>query len=59
MECRDTQISCIAARVWQSHPRYDDLKKVSKQKRPSTRNYLAGPIRHAPHGEAFIPNIRS
>jgi hypothetical protein len=29
MECRDTQISCIAARVWQSHPRHADLKKVS------------------------------
>jgi hypothetical protein len=28
MECRDTQMSCIAARVWQSHSRHADLKKV-------------------------------
>jgi hypothetical protein len=59
MECRDTQISCIAARVWQSHPRHADLRKVSNRKRPSTRKYLAGPIRRTPHGEAFIPDVKS
>jgi hypothetical protein len=31
-------------RVWQSHSRHADLKKVSRQKRPSTQKYLAGPI---------------
>jgi hypothetical protein len=29
MECRDTQISCISARVWQGHSRHADLKEVS------------------------------
>jgi hypothetical protein len=33
--------------------------KVSKRKHPSTQKYLAGPIRHAPHREAFIPDIKS
>jgi hypothetical protein len=30
-------------RVWQSHSRHADLRKVSKHKSPSTRKYLAGP----------------
>jgi hypothetical protein len=29
IEYRDTQISCIAARVWQSRSRHADIKKVS------------------------------
>jgi ribosomal protein L37AE/L43A len=58
MECRDTQISCIAARVWQSHPRHADLRKASKQKRTSTQKYLAEPL-GAPLREAFIPDIKS
>jgi hypothetical protein len=52
MECRDTQISCIAARVWQSHSRHAYLKKVSNQKRPSTQRYLAGPIGAHPTGRS-------
>jgi hypothetical protein len=59
MECRDIQISCIAARVWQSHPRHADLGKVSRQKFPSTQKYLTGPIRGALHREAFIPDVKS
>jgi hypothetical protein len=37
-------------RVWQSHPRHADLKKVSNQKHPSTRRYLAGPLGTHPTG---------
>jgi hypothetical protein len=59
MECRDIQISCIAARVWQSHSRHADIRKVSNQNRPSTRKYLAGPSGAHPHGEAFISNVKS
>jgi hypothetical protein len=51
VECRDTQISCIAARVWQSHSRHADLKKVSSQKHPEV---LGRALR-----EAFIPNAKS
>jgi hypothetical protein len=29
MACRDIQISCITARVWQSHLRHADQRKVS------------------------------
>jgi hypothetical protein len=49
IECRDIQISCIAARVWQSHSRHADLRKVSK-KRPSTQKYLAGHQARTPLG---------
>jgi hypothetical protein len=55
MECGDTQISCIAARVWQSHSRHADLRKVSKLKHPCIWKYLAGPFRRAPLRKAFIP----
>jgi hypothetical protein len=41
--------------VWQSHPRHADLKKVSKQKRPSTRKYLAGPLGAHPTGRPTFP----
>jgi hypothetical protein len=43
MECGDTQISCMAARVWQDHSTHADLRKVSSQKRPSTEKRLTGP----------------
>jgi hypothetical protein len=59
MECRDTQISCTAARVWQNHSRHADLKKVSKQKAPKHLGVLGRAIRCAPHREAFIPDIKS
>jgi hypothetical protein len=55
MECRDTQISCIAARVWQSHSRHADLRKVSKHERPSTQKYLAGPSGVHPTGRPSFP----
>jgi hypothetical protein len=57
MECRYTQISYIAARVWQSHPRHADLKKVSNRKRPSTQKYLAGPLDAHPMGRPSFPML--
>jgi hypothetical protein len=56
MECRDTHISCIAAkRVRQSHPGHANLRKVTKQKRPSTRKFLAGPLGAHPIGRPSFP----
>jgi hypothetical protein len=45
--------------VWQSHSRHVDLKKVSNQEAPKHPEVLGRAIRRAPHGEAFIPNIKS
>jgi hypothetical protein len=59
MECRDTQISCITAESLQSHPRHDDLKKLSRQKAPKNPNILGRAIRCAPHREAFVPDVKS
>jgi hypothetical protein len=42
-------------RVWQSHSRHTDHKKVSNQKRPSTRKYLAGPLGTHPIGRPSFP----
>jgi hypothetical protein len=55
MECRDIQISCIAARVWQSHSRHADLRKVSNRKCPSTQKYLAGPLGAHATGRPSFP----
>jgi ribosomal protein L37AE/L43A len=55
MECRDTQISCIAARVWQSHSRHADLKKVSNQKAPKHPEILGRAIRRTPHRGPSFP----
>jgi hypothetical protein len=43
--------------VWQSHSRHADLKKVSKQNAPKHPDVLGRAIRHAPHREAFIPDV--
>jgi hypothetical protein len=42
MECRDTQISCMAARVWQSHPRHADLRKGSRKSVEAPRGTWQG-----------------
>jgi hypothetical protein len=55
LSCRDTQMSCIAARVWQSHPRHADLKEVSRRKCPSTQKFLAGPSGAHPTGRPSFP----
>jgi hypothetical protein len=59
MECRDTQISCIAVRVWQSHPRHVNLWKVSIQKAPKHLEILGRATTRTPHREAFIPDVKS
>jgi hypothetical protein len=59
MECRDTQISCIAARslaepleAWRPK---EGLKCIS----PKHPEVLGRAIRRAPHGGAFIPDVKS
>jgi hypothetical protein len=59
MECRDTQISCMAARSLAEPPEACDLKKVSNQEAPKRPEVLGRAIRRAPHKEAFIPDIKS
>jgi hypothetical protein len=44
--------------VWQSHSRHADLRKVSSQETPKHPEVLGRSIRHAPHGEAFIPDVK-
>jgi hypothetical protein len=46
-------------RVWQSHSRHDDHKKVSNQKAPKHPKVLGRTVRRAPHREAFIPDVKS
>jgi hypothetical protein len=45
-------------RVWQSHPRHADLRKVSNQSASKHTEVLGRAIRHAPHREAFIPDAK-
>jgi hypothetical protein len=59
MECRDTQISCIAAKSLAEPPVAADLKKVSKQKASKHPEVLGRAIRRAPQREAFIPDVKS
>jgi hypothetical protein len=59
MECRDTQISCIAANslaepLKACRPR-EGLKSIA----PKHPEVLGRAIRCAPHGEAFIPDVKS
>jgi hypothetical protein len=58
MECRDTQISCIAAKSLAEPPeacRPQEGLKIEAPKNP----VLGRAIRRAPHREAFIPNVNS
>jgi hypothetical protein len=59
MERRDTQISCIAARSL-AEPleacRPQEGLKTEVHKHPEA---LGRAIRRAPHGEAFIPDVKS
>jgi hypothetical protein len=45
-------------RVWQSHSRHADLKKISNQEAPNHPEILGRAIRCTPIGEAFIPNVK-
>jgi hypothetical protein len=46
-------------RVWQSHSRHADLKKVSNQEAPKHLEVLSRAMRRAPHRGAFIPDVKS
>jgi hypothetical protein len=42
-----------------NHSRNVDLRKVSNQEAPKHPKVLGGAIRHVPHREAFIPDVKS
>jgi hypothetical protein len=54
VECRDTQISCIAARSLAEPPEARRPKEGLKIEAPKHPEVL-WPIRHAPQMEAFVP----
>jgi hypothetical protein len=58
MECRDTQISCIAARSLVEPLEACRPKEGLKSIAPKHPEAL-GRARHAPHREAFIPDVKS
>jgi hypothetical protein len=59
MECRDTQISCIAARSLAEPLKASRPQEGLKSKAPKRPEALGRTIRRAPHREAFIPDIKS
>jgi hypothetical protein len=60
MECRDTQISCIAARSLAEPPEACRPQEGLKSKKHPMHPEIHGSaIRHAPHREAFIRDIKS
>jgi hypothetical protein len=59
VECRDTQISCIAARSLVEPPEACRPKEGLKSIAPKHPEALGRAIRRTPHGEAFIPGIKS
>jgi hypothetical protein len=56
LECRDTQISCIAAKSLVKPPEACQPQEGLKSEAPKHPEILGGAIRRAPHGEAFIPD---
>jgi hypothetical protein len=59
MECRDTQISCIAAKSHAEPPGACRPQEGHKIEAPKHPEVLGRAIRCAPHREAFIPNVKS
>jgi hypothetical protein len=59
MECRDTQISCIAARSLAEPPEVCRPQEGLKAEAPKHLEILGRAIRRAPHREAFIPDVKS
>jgi hypothetical protein len=59
MECRDTQISCIAARSLAEPLEACRPQEGLKSKAPKHPEVLSRVIRRAPHREAFIPDLKS
>jgi hypothetical protein len=58
MECRDTQISYIAARSLAEPLEECRPKECLKSIAPKHPEALGRAIRRAPHGEAFIPVVK-
>jgi hypothetical protein len=59
MECRDTHISCIAAKSLVEPPEACRPQEGLKTKAPKHIEVFGRAIRHAPHREAIIPNVKS
>jgi hypothetical protein len=63
MVCRDTHISCMAARslaepLGACRPQ-EGLKSEAPKQAPKHLEILVRAIRRAPHWEAFIPSVKS
>jgi hypothetical protein len=59
MECRDTQISCIAAKSLAEPLEACRPQEDLKTEAPKHPEVLGRAIRRAPHREAFIPDVKS
>jgi hypothetical protein len=59
MECRDTQISCMVAKSLAEPLETYRPQEGLKSKAPKYPEVLGRAIRHAPHREAFIPDVKS
>jgi hypothetical protein len=59
VECRDTQISCIAAKSLAEPLEVCRPQEGLKTKAPKHPETLGRAIRHAPHREAFIPDVKN
>jgi hypothetical protein len=57
MECKDTQISCIAARSLAGPLEACRPQEGLKSEAPKHPEILGRAIRRAPHMEAFIPDV--
>jgi hypothetical protein len=57
MECRDTQISCIAARSLAEPPKACRPWEGLKSKAPKHPEVFGRATRHAPHREDFILDV--
>jgi hypothetical protein len=59
MECRDTQISCIAARSLAEPLKACRPQEGLKCIAPKHPEALGRAIRRAPHMEVFVPDVKS
>jgi hypothetical protein len=59
VECTDTQISCIAAKSLAEPLEVCRPQEGLKTKAPKHPETLGRAIRHAPHREAFIPDVKN
>jgi hypothetical protein len=59
MECRDTQISCMAVKSLAEPLEACRPKEGLKCIAPKHPEALGRAVRRAPHGEAFIPDVKS